>query len=163
MRPFALFTLLFSAALGTGMSTAVAAEKITPHAPYQKPGAAIRLAEPQQLTLQPHSESQTNIRFSTPKSGTLTIRAKPGPTLTLDDAQQHRFDLSKETPQLSLSITTEDEGQHHIMFHASIEENGLAMSRVFGIPVQVGKPSAPQSKTESHAPYVIMKAEETIR
>ncbi len=158
MKLFALTTLLLSATLGASAH----ADKPAPAHSYQKPGAAIRLASPQQIKADPHSESQTTVTFSTPGSGTLVISAKPSANISVSDTGQHRFDLSREKPELTLTITTQDEGRHHIMFHASIEENGATMSRVFGIPVQVGNAKV-QAKQENHPPFVIMEAEETIR
>lgn len=142
--------------------TSAHAEKPNHTYSYQKPGAAISLLDPEFIQMDPNSERTVTITFQTPSSGELTITAKPSSGISIDDGNEHRFDLSTETASLTLTINAQAQGQHHIMFHASISQQESSMRRVFGLAVQVGA-AAVASKQKSSSPYVIMQAEETIK
>ncbi|MFL0803620.1 MAG: hypothetical protein K6L81_07865 [Agarilytica sp.] len=138
------------------------AEKTKHTHKYQKPGAPIRLLEPNFVQINPNSTQRVSVKFETPSKGQLTITTKPDDGLNIRDNQDTAFDLSNEAPELALDITTGDSGQYHVMFHATISEQGFTSTRVFGFAVQVGE--AVTTKTQkSSSPFVIMKAEETIR
>lgn len=132
---------------------------------YQKPGANIRLGSPEALSMAANSSEQFEVNFSTANSGTLTITAKPKEGLSLESAgTPYTFDLSQETPTLNLALSSGEDGTYHVMFHASIEDASGSSSRVFGIPVYVGKPNANKlEKPANTSGVVIMKAEETVR
>lgn len=144
------------------LATSALAEKVKPTYQYQKPGAPIRLAEPNLIQMEPHSTKSVTISFQAPSAGELSISAKPSPGINIDDTNQHNFDLATSPPSLTLQVDSQEEGLYNIMFQASISDNGPNMHRVFGIAVQVGNPPA-STKQKASAPYVIMKAEETIK
>ncbi len=132
---------------------------------YQKPGANIRLGSPEALSMAANSSEQFAVGFTTAKSGTLVISAKPKEGLSLRNAgTPYTFDLSSETPTLNLDISSGEDGTYHVMFHATISDTSGESSRVFGIPVYVGKPNANKAeKPANTSGVVIMKAEETVR
>lgn len=132
---------------------------------YQKPGANIRLGSPEALSMAANSSEQFEVNFSTANAGTLTITAKPKEGLSLESAgTPYTFDLSQEAPTLNLALSSGEDGTYHVMFHASIEDASGSSSRVFGIPVYVGKPNANKlEKPANTSGVVIMKAEETVR
>lgn len=157
-----LSSLTFALALlASTIAPGVLAEKTKPTYQYQKPGAPIRLAEPDMVQMEPHSSKSVTISFQAPSAGELLISAKPATGISIDDTNPHSFDLNTSTPSLTLQIDSQEEGLYNIMFQASISDQGPSMHRVFGIAVQVGNPQV--TKQKAHAPYVIMKAEETIK
>ncbi len=157
LSSLAIALALFSITVAPG----ALAEKMKPTYQYQKPGAPIRLAEPDLIQMEPHSTKSVTISFQAPSAGELLISAKPSLGINISDTNQHSFDLGITRPSLTLQIDSQEEGLYNIMFQASISEQGPSMHRVFGIAVQVGNP--PAAKQKPHAPYVIMKAEETIK
>lgn len=132
---------------------------------YQKPGANIRLGSPEALSMAANSSEQFNVSFATQNTGTLMVSAKAKEGLSLsDEGAQYTFDLSQEAPSLDLNITSGEDGTYHVMFHATISNDSGESSRVFGIPVYVGKPDANKAqKPANTSGVVIMKAKETIR
>ncbi|MFL0800846.1 MAG: hypothetical protein K6L80_10385 [Agarilytica sp.] len=154
-----LAIILFAA-----LASSAIAEK-TKHAhthKYQKPGAPIRLLEPDFVQIDPNSNRRISVQFETPSKGQLSVITKPGDGLSINENKENTFDLSTDTPELELDIVTGDVGQYHVMFHATVSEQGFTSTRVFGFAVQVGEPVAAKAQ-KSSSPFVIMKAEETIR
>ncbi len=131
---------------------------------YQKPGAPIRLLEPDFVQIAPNSNQRVSVQFETPSKGQLNVITKPEDGLSITKNQESTFDLSTDTPELELDIVTGDAGLYHVMFHATVSEQGFSSTRVFGFAVQVGEAvSSPSQTQKSGSPFVIMKAEETIR
>lgn len=135
-------------------------------AQYQKPGAPIRLAEPDYfVSLDPFSQQTVTVNFDTPSKGELYISAKPKHGISItDDTTNWHFDLSAQAPQVTFTVQANETGKYYIMFHARIIENNLSSSRVFGIPVVIGDADLIQSKQKPKPKkdFVIMKAEEKI-
>lgn len=131
--------------------------------PYQKPGASIRLAQPQSIELEPFSQKTVDISFATPKAGKLVLsyNTKAGIT-TSASINEWTFDLSTQQPNISFDINSGETGQFHIMFHARIINGSENSSRVFGIPVYVGDQTANVKQKVQHPAVISMKAEETV-
>lgn len=145
--------------LGTGI--AVHAGKPQSALPYQKPGAPIRLAEPDFIQMDAYRERPVAISFMTPFRGALYLTAKPNQGISLTEVpDQWQFDLSDGQPRVEFTVVSRARGLHHIMFHARMEYQGISSSRVFGIPVYVGEEEA--VSTKSYPDRVIMHAEETV-
>lgn len=134
------------------------------HVSYMKPGAPIRLHQPDGVQIEASQASTVEVGFDTPNSGVLTLTVKPKPGLSLvNNATEWQFDLSQGAPKLPLTLEAAENGKYYVMFHAEIDNNGNRSSRVFGMPVQVGK-EAPAAKQKGQGPtHIIMKAQETIR
>jgi len=141
-------TLLFNHAL---------ASKPHSHAAYQKPGAPIRLADTEPLTLDPYTSKRFSVTLETPRQGELILSGKPKAGISVSglDGEQ-RFDLSAGPVTLSLEVTAEAAGHYHFMLHGRLDNQ----ARVFGIPIEVGDVVVAQQKSD--APYVILPAQETI-
>ncbi len=154
-----ILTIILCTALAC--SSAIA-EKAKHSYKYQKPGAPIRLLEPDFVQIDPNSNQRVSVQFETPSKGLLSVITKPDDGLGINENQENTFDLSTDTPTLELDITSGDAGQYHVMFHATITEQGFTSTRVFGFTVQVGDAMATKTQ-KSRSPFVIMKAEETIR
>ncbi|MFT5083080.1 MAG: hypothetical protein ACI9Y1_001117 [Lentisphaeria bacterium] len=131
---------------------------------YQKPGAAIRLLEPQLIRMDEHSEQRVTIKFAPPKKGELYLSARPKKGITIDGStSQWHFDLANETAVIEIDLSSQSRGQYHIMFNAKVTEHGLTSSRVFGLPVYVGEQtSKTKPKNTTQNGVVIMQAEETV-
>lgn len=157
----ALLTFVLMA--GTLGGVAVANEKHDKHGQYQKPGAPIRLASPDFIYLDPHSSENFDVRFSTPQKGELTVKAKSKRGLYLEPLGVVNVDLASEPATVTLSLSSTEPGRYHVMFHATMTVDGQTNSRVFGIPVYVGKTDAASQKPKQHPSHIILPAEETIR
>jgi len=140
------------------------ADKKSPAYPYQKPGAAIHLASPDAVELDPFSSATVAVVFATRNTGQLKIvaKAKEGIEVTTAESEMN-FDLTLGQARMDLTFETGDVGEYHVMFHATIDEGGSKSSRVFGLPVYVGEREIWEKPEKSHPQFIIMKGRETIR
>lgn len=156
------FVFIFLATTFICSSHAGSNHKNTNERSYLKPGAPIRLLEPNYVEMEPQSQKTISVEFETPTEGTLIIETKPDDALSVNIDRTQTIDLSQQPALFNLTITSSDIGKHYIMFMATHENNGEQMKRSLGIAIQVGEPSPP-AKQKAQSPYVIMDAKETIK
>ncbi len=151
--------------LMTQLCTLLLFATTTQAAPYQKPGASIWLAEPLSVQLDPFTKKSVTIDFGSGSKGLLSMEALTEDGISIvSDITHWTFDLSQDTPQVTLDIEANEVGRYNIMFHAKIAEGDNASNRVFGISVLVGDEATLKAKAKQKPKKdaVVMKAEETI-
>lgn len=155
--------LLFVCFIGSlVLNTSAFAGKTASNGKYYKPGAPVYLLEPNFLQMSPNSETDVTIRLATPTSGTLHINVKPKDGLSISENSRHTIQLSEQQTEFNITLAAQASGQYDLMLHAELTGGELLSTRVMGFSVQVGEPQVTAQKEKPNAPYVFMKAQETI-
>lgn len=140
--PFRVLPLLaLGLVLGTSACAKTPAPASKPAAPYQKPGAAVRLSHELQGNAAAGTPLTLTLRFETGgRAGTpLTVSYSATPGLLIRNGEPQRFELDGQTPpQSTLQISAPKDGLYHVNVFVQL----AGQSRAFSVPVAIGKVDA---------------------
>ncbi len=167
---FTTLTLFAAFYLGACSKEVIEQEAVTPDkngtksypAPaYIKPGPSITLVGQTEFILEPNSESEITIQYSTKKKeGKIKITAFEDTGFQLSE-KYWEFDIGVEDLSFAIPLQTGEAGRYYLMFEAELEAQSGSGKRVQGVKLLVGE-QPPITQKTTKGGITVMEAEETI-